>query len=607
MTVPMRPPGSGAASSVIGALVDRDARGGRVPTKKLRKLLPYFRPYLRRSVLTILLMLLVTGATLAAPALAQVAIDDGIVPKDKGMLVLAVSLLVVAGLVGWLAGYGQSYLSSWVGERVLLDLRTRTFSHMMGLSLGHHERVATGVSVSRLTSDIEAIDQLVTEGVTTLVVQGLTFLGVIVILFAYDWQLALAAFAIFPVLAVATALFRVTSARAYRRTRERVAQVLTVLQETLSGIRVVQGFGRQEPSAAGFRAVNEDYREANMRTVRISGRYFPFVELLTAVGTALVLWFGGERVLDGDLQIGVLVAFLGYMVIFFDLIQQLSQLYGTFQSAMAALEKILGVLETEPELADAPDAQPLGRIRGDLELRHVTFAYGDGDPVIHDVDLSITAGETVALVGPTGAGKSTLAKLMVRFYDPTEGAVLVDGHDLRTVVQSSLRAQLGIVPQEGFLFSGTIADNLRFARPEATDAELRAACEAVGAIDFVEALPEGFDTEVEERGSRLSAGQRQLLSFARALVADPRLLILDEATSSVDLRTEARIEEALATLLAGRTAIVIAHRLSTIRNADRIVVVERGRIVEQGSHDELIALAGRYWALYTDWEAATEE
>jgi len=607
MSVSMRPPGSGAASSVLGAVVDRDARGGRVPTKKLRKLLPYFRPYLRRSLITILLMVLVTGATLAAPALAQVAIDDGIVPGDKGMLVLAVSLLVVAGLVGWVAGYGQSYLSSWVGERVLLDLRTRTFSHMMGLSLGHHETMPTGVSVSRLTSDIEALDQLVTEGVTTLVVQGLTFLGVIVILFVYDWQLALVAFAIFPVLAIATAVFRVTSARAYRRTRERVALVLASLQETLSGIRVVQGFGRQEPSQAAFRKVNEDYREANMRTVTISGRYFPFVELLTAIGTAMVLWFGGLRVLDGDLEIGVLVAFLGYMVIFFDPIQQLSQLYGTFQSAMAALEKILGVLETEPELADAPDAQPLGRIHGDVELRQVTFAYGDADPVIHDVDLRIPAGETVALVGPTGAGKSTLAKLIVRFYDPTEGAVLVDGHDLRTVVQASLRAQLGIVPQEGFLFSGTIADNLRFARPEATDGELRAACEAVGAIDFVEALPDGFDTEVEERGSRLSAGQRQLLSFARALVADPRLLILDEATSSVDLRTEARIEEALATLLAGRTAIVIAHRLSTIRNADRIVVVERGRIVEQGSHDELLALGGRYAALYTDWEAATEE
>jgi ATP-binding cassette subfamily B protein len=443
----------------------------------------------------------------------------------------------------------------------------------------------------------------VIDGITTLVVQGLTFVGVIVILFGYDWKLALVAFGVFPFLALATAAFRVASAGAYRRTREKVANVLAALQETISGIRVVQGFGRQEPAAEAFRAVNDEYREANMRTIRISASYFPAVEFLTAIGTAMVLMFGGWRVLDGSLTIGVLVAFLGYVVVFFDPIQQLSQLYGTFQSAMAALEKTLGVLETKPTMVDRPGAMDLPAISGAIALRDVTFGYLE-EPVLRDVNLEIRAGETVALVGPTGAGKSTLAKLIARFYDPDHGAVSIDGHDLREVTQGSLRAQLGIVPQEGFLFSGTVAENLRFARPDATDEQLRAACAAVGAMEFVEALPAGFDTQIEERGSRLSAGQRQLLAFARALVADPALLILDEATSSVDLRTEARIEEALATLLTGRTSIVIAHRLSTIRDADRIVVVEGGRVVEQGSHDELLATGGRYAQLYTDWEQA---
>jgi ATP-binding cassette subfamily B protein len=591
-----------AATGAAPRLGERpdDARPGR----KLRRLLPYFRPYLGRAAVTVLLMLVVTGAGLAIPALAQFGIDDGISAGDKGMLILAVGLFVLAGLVGWLAGYYQSYLSSWVGERVLLDLRTDTFRHLMRLELGYHERTPTGRTVSRLTSDIEALQQLVTDGVTSLVVNGLTFLGVVAILFAYDAQLALLTFVIFPPLAIGTALFRVYSTRAYRRTRERVAEVLATLQETLAGIRVVQGFGRQAPTERLFRRVNDEYREANMATVRLSGVYFPGVELLSGLGTAIILYFGATRVLDQDMSVGVMVAFVGYLASFFDPIQQLSQLYNTFQSAMAALEKIFGVLDTEPELADPPDCAPLPPIAGRVELRGVSFGYGGGDPVVHDIDLLIEPGETVALVGSTGAGKSTLAKLIARFYDPQRGAVLIDGHDLREVSIRSLRDQLAIVPQEGHLFAGTIADNLAFGRPEASDAELRAAADAVGAADFIEALPEGFDTRINERGSGLSAGQRQLVSFARALVADPRLLILDEATSSVDLRAEQRIDEALRTLLAGRTAVVIAHRLSTIRDADRIVVMEGGRIVEQGAHDELLDAGGRYAELYGDWEAA---
>jgi ATP-binding cassette subfamily B protein len=570
--------------------------------RKLRRLLPYFRPYTGRAVATVILMLVVTASGLAIPALAQFAIDHGITAGDRGVLVLSVGLFVLAGLIGWLAGYHQSYLSSWVGERVLLDLRTDTFRHLMRLELGYHERTPTGRSVSRLTSDIEALEQLVTDGVTSLVINGLTFIGVVAILFVYNVELALLTFVIFPALAVGTALFRVYSTRAYRRTRERVADVLATLQETLSGIRVVQAFGRQEPSERVFRRVNEEYREANMATIRLSGAYFPGVELLSGIGTAIILYFGATMVLDQSVTIGVMVAFVGYLSSFFDPIQQLSQLYNTFQSAMAALEKIFGVLDTQPDLSDAPDALELPRIEGDIELRGVSFAY-DRVPVLHRLDLHIPAGQTVALVGTTGAGKSTLAKVIARFYDPSEGAVLIDGHDLRGVTQRSLRDQLAVVPQEGHLFAGTIAENLAFGRPDATDAELRAAAEAVGATAFIEALPDGMNTVISERGSGLSAGQRQLISFARALVADPRLLILDEATSSVDLRAEARIEEALHTLLEGRTAIIIAHRLSTIRDADRIVVLEAGRIVEQGTHDELVEGGGRYAELYGDWES----
>ncbi len=347
---------------------------------------------------------------------------------------------------------------------MLLDLRTDTFRHLMRLELGYHERTPTGRTVSRLTSDIEALEQLVTDGVTSLVVNGLTFLGVVVILFTYDVELALLTFVIFPPLAIGTALFRVYSTRAYRLTRERVAEVLSTLQETLSGIRVVQGFGREEPTKKLFREVNEEYREANMSTIRLSGTYFPGVEFLSGIGTAIILYFGATRVLDQDMSIGVMVAFIGYLSSFFDPIQQLSQLYNTFQSAMAALEKIFGVLDTRPELTDAPGAQPLPRIVGDVELRDVSFGY-TSTPVLQHIDLHIPAGQTVALVGTTGAGKSTLAKLVARFYDPAAGQVLIDGHDLRSVATQSLRDQLSIVPQEGHLFAGSISENLAFGTP----------------------------------------------------------------------------------------------------------------------------------------------
>lgn len=571
------------------------------PRRLLRRLLPYLRPYRGRAILAALLMLAVTASTLATPALAQFGIDHGIQRGDRGVLTMAVVLFVLAAGLGWWAGYHQTYLSSWVGERMLLDLRTDTFRHLMRLELGYHERTPTGRSVSRLTSDIEAITQLVTEGISSLVVNGLTFIGVVVILLAYDWQLALAAFIIFPLFIAATAVFRVTSARAYRRTRERVADVLARLQETLTGIRVVQGFSQQRRSFNDFGRVNERYREANMATIRLSGVYFPGVEALAGIGTAVVIYFGASRVLDNDLTVGVMVAFLGYLASFFDPIQQLSQLYNTVQAAVAALEKIVGVLDTAPGLDDAPDAVDLPPLRGEVRMEGVAFAYGDGRPVLQEINLHVPAGHTVALVGATGAGKSTLAKLVARFYDPTAGRVLMDGHDLRQVTQRSLRAQVGIVPQEGQLFAGTVADNLAFGRPEATPDQVRAAADAVGATPVIEALPDGFDTRITERGAALSAGERQLISLARMLVTDARLVILDEATSSLDLRSEAQVDRAIDRLLRDRTAIVIAHRLSTIRNADLILVMGDGRIVERGTHDQLLARGGAYSRLHSDW------
>ncbi|HEX8741673.1 MAG TPA: ABC transporter ATP-binding protein, partial [Thermoleophilaceae bacterium] len=477
-----------------------DARLERgVRAQRLAGLVRLLRPYRGRVLLTFLAMLVATGAALVPPYLAGRAIDDGIRARDVGALELVVGLFLAAAVLNWIATYAQTYLVNWVGQRALQDLRLQIFRHLERMSIGFYARRKTGVLISRITNDVQALDQLVTDGMVTLFSSTLTLVGITGILLFLDPGLALVTFAVFPVLLGMSLAFRIASAGAYRLTRETVAYVTAYLQETLSGVRVVRTFGQEERHKGRFAELNDDNRVANMKTVYLNAAYFPSVELVSAVATAAILLYGGHQVVEGAVTIGVLASFVFYLQSFFDPIQQLSQLYTTYQAGMAALDKVFELLDEEPDLADAPGARELPPARGEIRFEDVSFAYSpESEPALRDVDLTVPPGQTIALVGATGAGKSTLAKLVARFHDPTSGRVLVDGHDLREVTERSLRSQLGIVPQEGFLFSGTIADNIGFGRPDATREEIEEAARAVRAHEFVERLPDGYDTEVGE-------------------------------------------------------------------------------------------------------------
>jgi ABC-type multidrug transport system fused ATPase/permease subunit len=597
--------GRGPGPQWDGARAARGTRG-----RSLRGLLRLVRPYRKQAVLMVAALIIGTGATLAPPLLAKAAIDQGIEKGDSKTLFVVVIAFLVSALLVWLMTYLQTYLVGWVGQRALADLRVQIFEHLQSLPIGFYESRPAGVLISRITNDVEALDSLVTDSVVTLFQAGLTLIGTIGILIYLDPKLALLTFFVLPLLLIGSLWFRIVSAGAFRRTRETIGAITADLQESLSGVRVVRSFAQERAHEERFTSLNSDNQDANMVTVKLNAAYFPSVEMLSGLAVAAIVVYGGLQAIEGHVTVGTVVAFVAALSNLFEPIQQLSQLYATYQSGMAALEKIFQLLDVRPTLTDRRDAIDLGRIRGEVTFDDVSFAYArrsgddDGAPPVYaleHVSLDIPPGQTVALVGATGAGKSTMAKLVARFYDPTSGRVLVDGHDLRDVSSRSLRSQMGIVPQEAFLFSGTVAENIAFGRPDATVEQIREAAAIVGADDFIAELPHGYDTEVGERGAQLSAGQRQLIAFARALIADPRILVLDEATSNVDLHSEAKIEKGLRRLLAGRTAIVIAHRLSTIRQAGRIVVLEGGHIAEQGTHDELLAAEGRYYQLYRDW------
>jgi ATP-binding cassette subfamily B protein len=583
--------------------VEQGARDRRAGRRARAWLWPLVRPHRGLVVLASAAVLVQTGAVLAMPYLVKVAIDQGIVPKDLGVINrVALAYLVLAG-VQFLAGRLEIETVARAGQRVLFTVRTKLFRHLQTLSLDFYERERTGRLVARMTADIDAMSDLVTDGLVTLVTALITMVGVAVILVFMDWQLALATLVVAPLIALAARVWRRWSADAYRQVRETHSVVTVLLQEALSGVRAIQAFRRERATAAGLEEANHAERIAHWRTIGLASFFFPGIEFLGTAATVVVLGVGGGRVLGGDLEIGVLAAFLLYLRSLFDPVQQLSELYDSFQSATAGAERVGAVLAEQPSVREAPDPVPLPDPRGDLRLEDVCFAYDQGPRVLHDVDLQVDAGTTLALIGPTGAGKSTVAKLIARFYDPLGGRITLDGVDLRQIRLADLRQAMGYVPQEGFLFSGTVLDNIRFGRPGATRAEVEAAARAVGADQVIAGLPDGYDTQVGERGALLAAGERQLVAFARAWIADPALLILDEATSNLDAASEARTTDALQRLRSGRTTIIIAHRLTTIAQADQIAVVEDGRIVESGTPAELRARGGRFADLYGRWLA----
>jgi ATP-binding cassette, subfamily B, bacterial len=580
------------------------ARLRRLSRALLRSVL---RPHRRLLAVSVVLLLLQSAAGMAGPFLVMLAIDEGIPPlRDygDGRVLGAVGVAFVAAAVAEYAGKrGFLTLSARIGQAVLRDLRQRVYDHFQRLSVGFHERYTSGRMVARLTSDMDSISELVDGGIDDLVLAGLSVVSVAVVLLVLDAPLAVVTLLSFPFLLWLSRWFARASAVAYRRTREAVALVIVHFVESLGGIRAVQAFRREPRNQEIFDVVNDDYRRANLRAFRLIAIYSPGIKLIGNVTIAGVLTYGGYRVLNGGAALGVLAAFLLYLRRFFEPMQELSQFYNALQSATAALEKLAGVLDERPGVPEPaePVALPWAAGGAAIEFRGVSFAYRGGPPVLDRLDLTIPSGQIVALVGATGAGKSTVAKLVARFYDPGRGTVLIDGVDLRRVADADLRRAVVMVTQENHLFSGTVADNIRFGRPDATPAEVTQAARAIGAHDFISALPEGYGTDVHRRGGRLSAGQRQLVAFARAFLADPAVLILDEATSSLDVPSERLVQRALRTILRERTALVIAHRLSTVEIADRVLVVDRGRIVEDGPPGELVAGGGRYATLHDQW------
>jgi len=576
------------------------------------RLLSSLGPYRLQFTLAIILMLISSAAAVAGPYLVKVALDSGLSAGSLTVLRQTLLLYLFVAIIQWTSTFLRVYLMPRVGQSIIYDLRSSLFEHLQELSLSFFSHYSVGRVITRVINDVGVLREFITWAILAVARDLFTLVGIVIVMLSMNMRLSLLTFTVLPIMAVATMVFKKYARQNYRQVRAAISWVNSVLAENINGVRVVQAFSREQVNYHYFRVVvNQNNLDANLRAARIASAFPAVIDLLGGIAIALVVWLGGMAILGSQLggvdpiTPGILVAFLLYINRFFDPIRDLSRRYDSFQSTMAGGERIFALMDAPVEVQDAPDAIQLPIIQGEVRFEGVSFYYSDQDPdqgeqlVLKHIDMHIPAGQTVALVGETGAGKSTLIKLIVRFHDPTQGRVLIDGYDLRRVTQNSLRSQMGIVLQDPFLFNGTVAENIRFGRLEASDEEVQAAAQAVGADDFIQRLSRGYLSPVEEGGAVLSVGQRQLISFARALLADPRILVLDEATSSVDTQTERLIQQALARLLHGRTSFVIAHRLSTVVNADIILVVHDGRITEEGNHSELLAFGGTYFHLYS--------
>jgi len=599
-------------------LADRDLKATDTG-RTLQRLLSYFRPYLLLLLAIGVLVVLSTLLQLASPYLTGIAVDQFIAPGQSarpGWLRVLVSddasrasgltvtmlLLLTSYVLNWASSAGQFYLMTVVGQRVLYRMRTQVFQRIQTLSLSFFDRHEAGDLMSRLVNDTQVINQVIGGGIIRLLSMSLSLIGIVVSMLSLNWRLALVSFTVLPLMVLATSAFSRRARDAFRKTRETIGDVSTELQENIAAVREVQAFTREDENLAEFQQINAANRDANIQAQSVLSAFSPTLDVLSTVALATVAGYGGYLALRFDpplVSVGVIVTFFLYVRRFYEPIRMIANLYTQLQAAIAGAERIFELLDTEPEITDAPDAVALPPIEGRVEFDHVSFAYEEGEPVLEDVSLIAEPGQTIAIVGPTGAGKTTMVSLLMRFYDvPEPGAIKIDGYDIRKVTHDSLRQQIGMVLQDTFLFSGTVMENLRYGRLDATDEEVIEAARLANADQFISRLPNGYDTELGERGQNLSHGQRQLVAIARAILANPRLLILDEATSSVDTRTEQLIQGALDKLLENRTSFVIAHRLSTIRNADQVIVIDNNRIVERGTHDELLAAGGLYAKLY---------